>query len=316
MYFYNLDELVAEKTRISQKACKNKWQVIPYETAEFQGKMLCQGECANAKPITLRLNVKGWHKIYLGILPLSYQNRLAITLGTLGKTVVDTNAWDWDPNLHIQEDFFRAADLTNQTITIEKPTGFKPTASALAYIRIEPMTKEEIAVYTDTTQTFMNFHFDCDYYGECSFCSPQEVLGRLGQLEGSGGGILFQETAFDAKPMGKVQYTLPYHYEIEKRRENAKYYIKNGVAIKNALIKKASEMGYSTYACYRLSMSDFVLPINELIPNVNAHKAMPNREIYTRDGRKVKALSFLRQRRHRKALSPFFRHAYKSHGWA
>ena len=52
---------------LSDARRKYHWQVVPYETAEFSGRMLIAGPETQAPQVSLPLRASGWHRIHLGL---------------------------------------------------------------------------------------------------------------------------------------------------------------------------------------------------------------------------------------------------------
>ena len=133
----NLNEYVVESTSLTVSAEYNKWLVLPYETGAFKGKMLAAMDNFHPKKVEFALNVKGWHKIYLGVVAFGKQSALGVQIGAGGKTIIEpkTRIARWQNHEWIEENFFRAVDLTDKTLTVFKPENEgKYLTSGLAYI--------------------------------------------------------------------------------------------------------------------------------------------------------------------------------------
>ena len=144
----NLSDRVVDRTVLASGAEYNKWLVLPYETGAFNGEMLAAMDNFQPEEVKIDLNVKGWYKIYFGLVALGKRSALGVQIGDGGKTIIEPKPRisRWQNYEWIEENFFRAADLTNKILTVFKPEneGIYLT-SGLAYIRLVPMTKEEIA---------------------------------------------------------------------------------------------------------------------------------------------------------------------------
>jgi hypothetical protein len=118
------------------------WKAIPYETESFSGVMLgCDGG-ENAVPISLRVDLEGWFRIWVAI--YSFGNTRSMRFKLSGDLCFHTIATPVDgqgisaESLYLWESPWKVADLTGQEIIVEPD--FVPseyTGAGLAYIRLE-----------------------------------------------------------------------------------------------------------------------------------------------------------------------------------
>ena len=291
----NLNEYVVESTSLTVSAEYNKWLVLPYETGAFKGKMLAAMDNFHPKKVEFALNVKGWHKIYLGVVAFGKQSALGVQIGAGGKTIIEpkTRIARWQNHEWIEENFFRAVDLTDKTLTVFKPENEgKYLTSGLAYIRLVPMEKEEIDSYTKKEGGCVAFHFDTDFTHETDYEKPEEYTGRLEMLENTNGGELFYETSFDDCPTLKPQTHISYSKYNDTICARYAKYLENGKRNRTVIIEKAHKLGYKIYATNRMEMGDFNFPCSVYTYNNGIAEEYPEYKCQTRDGRVINALSF------------------------
>ncbi len=295
LLFSNLDELVVEKENISATLTSDKWQVMPYELGSFKGKMLHAGQNTYPQPVTLKFNVKGWHKVYLGLIRFGGEECLGVqNSNTKEKTIVNPQLFgteQWLPCEWAQEVYFKSMDFSKNDLTIFKTDFKRPELIAsILFVKLVPMTEKEIQDYTKTEGGQVSFHFDMDYTGETTYDAPQELTGRIEMLQGAWGGKLmyefpfFKHTTFDGDVVER-------RYGSIGRKE---YYHKYGKELATYLpvcLQKAHDLGYEVYATCRVEMGDFVMPNDS---NVHEHfvHLHPDCACYTRDGRKLQILSY------------------------
>ncbi len=291
----NLSKLVINKTCLATGEDYKKWLVLPYETGEFKGEMLVFMDNFEPQKAEIALQVMGWYKIYLGIVSFGGQNALGVQIANGGKTIIEPKMRMncWQKHEWIEENFFRAMNLTNKTLSIFKPSsGGKNFSCGLAYIRLVAMTEEEIAEYTKTQGGCGAFHFDTDFTHETDYQTVQELMGRLEMLENTNGGELFYETSFDDCPIRKPEKHIFYSTYNETICERYSKYLQNGKENRKAIIQKAHDMGYKVYATNRMEMGDFNFPYSVYTYNNGIAEKYPEYKCKTRDGRVVNALSF------------------------
>ena len=131
---------------ISPAGVKDHWRLIDYETETgLSGRMLYSGEEGVPEDISMPLDLKGWHRIYVGLgatnllctasppgvrLKLD-QDPCYVKICSLGSTY-------W---LELREYFWKEACLDGDRIHFAKVKG---SQSCVAYVRFEPMSDEEI----------------------------------------------------------------------------------------------------------------------------------------------------------------------------
>ena len=306
MILSDLKKLVVEKELVSEDRTYENWQTVSYETGDFCGNMLVASEMCFPKPVTLRLNMKGWYKIYLGF--IHYCGSASAHTGVrlsgdaapsvlvpdpFNKQTVDGYNY-WAPYSWIEEGFWKCADLTGQNLILEKPDCIVTGTSQLCFIRLEPMSEEEIRaclVYPFEQKNLM-FHFDTDYlFWYYNYRSPQEYVNAIERFEGGNGEIIIQETYFeDFEPIGLTNIEA----KLIRKNYQANYlkYLSWHDEIAKCLVSRAHRAGMKLYAGTRMEMGNFLPPLDTAILSKKFVAEHPEYSVYTRDGRRTDILSF------------------------
>ena len=149
-------------TALSRESKEGCWTTVDYETVEgLKGVSIYGTSESNPSPITLSLDVKGWHAISLGI---HYTRGTSWTKGIikvkLGSEDIFTQIgmeenWRWGQEVYghkgglresdlwssLIEAYWKSADLSGQEINISYPPG---SVSNLAYVRLHPLDEREL----------------------------------------------------------------------------------------------------------------------------------------------------------------------------
>ena len=103
-------------SRRREKAC---WQMIDYETDTFKGCMLFAGEEEVLPRLRLKLGLRGWHAVYLGLYATGFTQYPA-RVKLSGDPCYREFIRDHRDGHQLEEAFFKYADLTDQDLLIEK----------------------------------------------------------------------------------------------------------------------------------------------------------------------------------------------------
>ena len=149
------------------------WRLIDYETEEFKGTMVYSGPRMESVPLTLPLNVQGYHAIYLGVhYPGQFGSvhvRVRLTddpayslVREESQSLKDYNSIPPDlVHFHtdkafrdhqLSEAFWKVADLTGQDLIISRFNSGKDYAemySNLVHVRLVPLSEEDIEGYRE-----------------------------------------------------------------------------------------------------------------------------------------------------------------------
>ncbi len=135
---------------------KGKWKVLEYETFDFAGKALSINPDSEAPPVTLKINRKGWHAIYVGLgtvpqLGSVRPNQMKVKLSSEDTYARISNKLKLAAPRRdvIEEIYIKAVDITDEDIVINSITGLP---ALLCYIKLIPLTEEEVKQIQDERQ--------------------------------------------------------------------------------------------------------------------------------------------------------------------
>ena len=138
---------------LSRKAHRGCWQLVSYQTDEISGIMVLSRTETGAPEIKLPLNARGWHAIYLGFMGETWAGRPLLRVKLSGDPCFVRLETEADIR-HLEEGFWKAADLTGQDLMIARQNIFaEPKPAGLAYVRLVPLVEEEVICYQDRLRT-------------------------------------------------------------------------------------------------------------------------------------------------------------------
>ncbi len=142
--YSDLPALVTDPSQLSTVRTLDRWETVPYETAKYKGNMLHAAPGVDAEPITLKLGLVGWYKVFLSLVAHRElgRNRFLFRL-----TDDPAPAQCWAEMHGVQEFFWRCADLTGQDLHLSLLPPARPLPSTLMWLRFLPMSEEEVAAY-------------------------------------------------------------------------------------------------------------------------------------------------------------------------
>jgi len=137
---------VQPASALADYRAKGKWKVIEYETADFAGKVIAVSKESDAQTVTLKLNQRGWHAVYVGLgtvmdLVRAGSNRVGVKLSsdrTFARLSNNVKLGQRRSDM-IEEVFLRTADLTGEDLQI----AFSNESAVVAYVKLVPLTDEE-----------------------------------------------------------------------------------------------------------------------------------------------------------------------------
>lgn len=144
VFFSDIPALVQEKERISPLRWRDKWEMLPYETRTVKGTMLYALSMVEPQPLTLKLNLTGWYRVFVATSCISF-NMINLRF-TNDPAPAKVGPEKELKKRAVQEFFWRCVDLTGQDLYVSKSGGDERNSS-LAWLRFVPMTDEEVAAY-------------------------------------------------------------------------------------------------------------------------------------------------------------------------
>lgn len=141
---------VEPKSAISKDFQRYTWRMVEYETDEFSGKMLVASPESEVPEVTLSLNLKGWHAIYLGLRTEEMGINCGISIRLSGDEATSYVTADKAGHLpqSFEEAYWKCADLTGQKFVFKHPEGGWPTVSYALYVKCVPLSGNEIEKLT------------------------------------------------------------------------------------------------------------------------------------------------------------------------
>lgn len=127
---------------LSGKRRHGHWKVLDYKSEGFSGRCVAAGPLTDAPALTLPLNVSGRYAVYLG-LGWYYFEKNMIRIKVTGDSACQHRSHQAGQN-EIEEVFFKCEDLSGKNLHFAQQSAGFAQACVLMYVRLVPMTEEEI----------------------------------------------------------------------------------------------------------------------------------------------------------------------------
>ena len=312
------------RSALSPESKKNCWYTVPYETEDgIKGVLLGKGELSTPPDVSLPLDAKGWHAIYLGVF------RGGISIGApfadpclLKVKLRDERLFDMvrpsvedRPALNtavpgsqnsIEEFFWRASDLDGQDLVLSYPRAGVPTMAQLAFVRLVPMTEEEVEEYRrgsgspDTTVLAAQYDGGSgyEYVGMQTVEDLLELhepmrdtdVGKLFLGTGSGGLMWYPTKVSEMHGVGEEVFLTEQGH---RRAETLRQYVSRGIDPVRAQVEHVQSMGIEVYLGFRMGGPMVsVPPGGKPVPFWRDH---PEWRCIDREGKRVPRLSMAYQ---------------------
>lgn len=144
---------VTPSSAVTADRIPGRWRICGYRCEGIEGKLLYADTFAKAPPVTLPLGIKGWHRVVIGLWgereQLHYRaagHRLKLSKDPCFRPVLRETPEITGTRLFetIEETVLCCSDLTGQDLIIGPPAPGSNAVTAVAYVRCEPLTSEEI----------------------------------------------------------------------------------------------------------------------------------------------------------------------------
>ena len=138
---------------ISPHARPGYWRLCDYTSGDIAGRLLYAGDTGDTPNLTLPLNLTGWHRVTIGVwgdcfsLHHTYApsgNRVKLS-GDPCFRAFERDRTPPSDSISIEDFEVACADLTGQDLVIAPPRRHSGAATALAYVRCEPLSDREVA---------------------------------------------------------------------------------------------------------------------------------------------------------------------------
>ena len=300
---------------LSDTPCDDRWQVVDYETGQFQGRMICAQSLVQAPEVTLALNVRGWHALSIGFWPgIYYDSRIKYRLSDEEVfTVADhrdhPGAGGGPAQWHrtdILETFPRYVNLTGQDLVLGKQNHTsQPLKAFIAYVKLEPLFEEQVQTVLQDRQRKDTRRVLALIDGEGFFCShvphtSNELLEAVEPHRHSDVGIVFWgvnlgDLTYYPSRVGRFYYTRSGACALQSRKEAAESLFaldKQGIVPYQAVCDSVHEMGREFHTYYRLAMYDHSGPTNIFTTESFFLKDHPECRIVAKDGTPLPKASY------------------------
>lgn len=293
---------VVEKDSLSVHSFPDKWEVVPYETAEILGSLLVASEMSEPAPVTVDPALTGWYKIYACMTELSASNHIDLRLtddefpttaapGKLNRYAL------WIASENAEEALWKCADMTGQKVEISKVKNGIPHTANLFWLRFVPMSDEEVAAYlekkNDLSRKTLFAHMDGDFHSNDNATTPRGYCKALYAMKDSDVGIVSMEVINDLVDYGAHgKGYAPRTVGTVRRMEYMRELSEKHEEVYPVQIAYAHENGMKLFAGHRMQLSCFAFPLEQpifAIPFVSEH---PECRCVARDGRAIDFLSY------------------------
>ena len=292
----DLYEMADNKALISEKCVEGKWLSMSYENKLGKGRLLAASEVVYPEPVTLNLNLTGWHKIYIGLFNMRSENYIYAKLsGDEEYSIIRHTGLGcpkhWCATEYMEEVYWKCADLTDMQFILAKPQLYFNSIAGLAWIRCEEMTDGEVENYKATLEKpnkCVQMHYDWDALFEDLDEDRTKFFVELKKLKNTNADFVSFEYSilYDSR---KDEHYIPM-FATDPNVSSGKY--KNTDELLKKALAWAKENGIKLYATERMSMANFYAPY--FAPNFQKNFTSQNARYYckTRNGKTVNACSY------------------------
>ena len=189
---YITDMSKCHPAEFSYKPEQGKWQKIKYTSDTVSGIMVGALSYINAPEVTLPIDIKGWHKIYIGYwnpkFDAEWSNKayLRVKLSDQKgfRLMRDDHSNGKQNATFLREIFFDCTDVTGKNIVLSKPNGLKGAKVYYAYIKLVPMAENEIkSVIADrknnSTRNMTATIDGMSYFYTTQFDTEEDILSMV-----------------------------------------------------------------------------------------------------------------------------------------
>ena len=140
------------RRHLSADARPGYWRVCDYTSGDLEGRLLYAPDAGDTPNLTLPLNLQGWHRVTIGVwgdcfsLHHTYApsgNRVRLS-GDPCFRAFERDRTPPSDSISIEDFEVACANLTGQDLVIAPPRRHSGAATALAYVRCEPLSDREV----------------------------------------------------------------------------------------------------------------------------------------------------------------------------
>ncbi|MAE64015.1 MAG: hypothetical protein CMJ18_07045 [Phycisphaeraceae bacterium] len=300
---------------LSATPAGDKWHLIAYEADGVSGIMVGAAPLVMAPDLTLALDATGWHAVYIGIWNPhhDYQGRFRVKV-RLGSDPCFHDMVDPEPPLswpglcHLQEAFFKEADLTGEHLVIRKQNKGAPSRvnkCYVAYIRLEPLSDRQVSTIQNDRADRSRRRLHALNDGNGTFydgpTTKEELLEQVEPYRHSDvGTVLFAVSSGDVvnypssigqswlADVGDVVPTI----ERVALRDSIRTLLDKGIVPIQVLAEHCHEIGVAFHAMFRMGIIGDVPPGDIWNPHTGFVRRRPDLRMIDRDGTPLEKASY------------------------
>lgn len=292
--FSDLSLLAEPADNIAAKWENGSWKAVEYTTGKCSGCMLVAPEGTSPGAVELKIGLSGRYRIYVCIPRFRQDNYIYLKLSgdrtKSGIKAMDKNRpnhWLWADEEYLEEIYWKTADLTGQSIIIEKPDTIINTVSGIAWIRCVP----EMTTEKSVENKFVQYHMDEDCFAEDSFGCDDDYLIRLAMMKNTNADFVSYEVSFDYDMIKNPNSG--HLWKMDERWDKGQYEAKEKLdMIYKRAVGFAHENGIKLYAANRMQQSGFYMPYTRYSWNKGFSCENSGYYLKTRNGTTVNILSY------------------------
>ncbi|MBQ8754440.1 MAG: hypothetical protein IJZ19_05370 [Lentisphaeria bacterium] len=261
--------------RVSREFSADAWQLAEYETVCGGGTMLAARSGLIPPAVSIPLNLTGWHRLYVCLMTSQHGEKPGVTLkltddpgaSFFTKSPSAPENSTWGPEEMCNEYFWQCADLTGQTLTVEKLQDRFSGMIGLMWIRAVPMSSQEVEDYQrelarkDTK--ILHGHTDMDWIELLDDASVDDLFAPLlHDISKSDVGVLSVEifpllNDYSKLEEYKKRGVFPF---LPSRSRRSVEYAANWEKNLTALNQQAHRAGIKVYAALRMALTQCPFP--------------------------------------------------------
>jgi len=278
------------------------WRLVDYACEEIKGKLLYAGPETNPPEIKLPLDLRGWHRVTVGLWGGTYM-QTAVRLKLTGGPCFTEIVRERPSNETIEEAFFTSADLTGKDLFIAPPAADSEMSSALAYIRCEPLSVQQVRELEadrqrDDCRKVIAYNDGISFLGGRRFCSKEDLWEviepyRDSDVESLFWGLTGDITTFPTKH-GKMYGTGVQDFPSRGTRllaENLQALNQQGINPLTTALEYAHALGLQFHVYQRMGAGTHHLPSDTLWTS-DFYLSHPELRCVDRDGIPLPRLSY------------------------
>lgn len=312
IYISNMDAC-QPSAALSQTLVKYHWQSIPYEAENVSGVMLYAGPEAQVPPVTLPVNLSGWHAVFVGL----YSNWCEPAEAKLKLRLTDDPAYtsleregsgpnnSVDP-YSLDERFWKFSDLTGQNVEFAQEVANDPLPAFVAYIKLVPLTEVQVDLVKNDRSNldhkrliFMNDSFS-DYRTMPDHDPRQTIWDWLEPYRdtdfktlfwciGSGGDVLTYPSKIGDQ-IGADVTEFPRAVD-RQVAESMHYFAGRGIDTVRTVVDYCHSMDVQVYASQRMEAFQCSPPYENFFTG-SFYKTHPEWRCRDKDGREIARMSY------------------------